>query len=535
MFDASKIAGLMSGESKKSIKVDMCRCVERTGPGSSRIHMDKLPDVLNDMIADWPAVKEFYDELNSTSNGFNMYDWVNRAYSRRADIFIGISDITFEYPDDIYVISMHDRENIIQLYNEAAEFGDSRRARIEYGGEYYAVIKSVTKAANIGVDDTRGIERWYLCRNYKTEVIPNTELPVGVRVPTPVVLDNNKLHNGIVYNNGEIEVHGDCVVEGIVPVNADSADVVIKGDGRLTLVCTESMQPCIGTRTVTGLSYGRWEPSGCRGPEKITVDGVEVVCCSQVDNFAIGKYGVEKVPAIECINGGRLVCPEATGERIVLKQAKAPAGSTKIVSGMQYGIFREGMLKDEFLSPACKLLAAKLPDNMREKIQFNTLEEGLKEAVRLCDYKKGIDVGLLLDGSKNLTYARTCCMLRNQEIYSETEFDLEQAKIDYLAAKYTNRSIINETLNRYINVEIVVKWLIILVYEELGESITDYACDVLYEMIPSYFFDDWVSNNTRATLKNFVNIDSDALDMVHKARPGINVSETINAFRLWEV
>lgn len=158
------------------------------------------------------------------------------------------------------------------------------------------------------------------------------------------VYDNCICHRGFVAteDNNIIHINGDVTLEDEVPVVCNGV-VRIEGtpDSVLHLVANSERQPCIGAKTHTGMSYGRWSPSGIC-PVRIEIDGCTVTCESKVLNFTIGKYGTNDMPEIVLLNDAKLICPEMDGERVITYQATAPEGSTKISESMQYGIRRAG-------------------------------------------------------------------------------------------------------------------------------------------------------------------------------------------------
>jgi hypothetical protein len=136
--------------------------------------------------------------------------------------------------------------------------------------------------------------------------------------------------NGTLYNRGTSSITAECPVEG-------SGTITIKGSGDLVLTSL-GLQPCIGPRTATGFSYGRWEPSELE-LKKIVIDGVNVICKGSVPNFALGSYGRQQVPDIEIINGGNISCPEKSGERVMVKNGgEGLSVSTKRVKPAVYRI-----------------------------------------------------------------------------------------------------------------------------------------------------------------------------------------------------
>lgn len=168
-------------------------------------------------------------------------------------------------------------------------------------------------------------------------------LPVGVKYTTPVKFKDAKVAEQIYCENENsiIEIDGD------VQISYDSVPIVllrpcqtltIKGNGTLKIMAKGPMQPCIGCETHTGMSFGRWEPGICPKCVMMIIDGVKVICESEVKNFTIGQYGTNYRPAIKCVNGGSIDCPELKGERYIKFQAKPPYGSTKISDCMEYDL-----------------------------------------------------------------------------------------------------------------------------------------------------------------------------------------------------
>ena len=172
----------------------------------------------------------------------------------------------------------------------------------------------------------------------------------------------NGAHLSFSYNAG---FDGTLLVEGNnfimsedCPLQA-TGTLTIKGSGSLTIDCFGKMQPCIGTMTCTGLSFGRWEPG--RGElDKIIIDGVKVVCHNGVRSFSLGSYGKSYVPVIECVNGGSISCPEVTGRRVMKKSGAADLiGSTKRVHPAVYEIEKgTADAKGETASAGVKELSA---------------------------------------------------------------------------------------------------------------------------------------------------------------------------------
>lgn len=150
-------------------------------------------------------------------------------------------------------------------------------------------------------------------------------------------------------NDATITVTGDNSIEAEeCPLQA-SGTLTITGTGTLTLVSNGGMQACIGTATHTGMSYGRWEPGREKPLKKIVIDGVKVICKSQVPNFSLGSYGECDVPEIECKNGGKIECPEMKGKRVMIASgAEGLSGSTKREHIAKYEIESDILDMDAF-------------------------------------------------------------------------------------------------------------------------------------------------------------------------------------------
>lgn len=102
----------------------------------------------------------------------------------------------------------------------------------------------------------------------------------------------------------------------------------------LILTSTDPRQPCIGPKTRTNLSYGRYEEAG-RTLSKIVIKNCTVKCEGINKYFTLGEYGSIEVPKIE-IENGALICPETLGTRVMVYNAAIPEGSTKIYEDPYY-------------------------------------------------------------------------------------------------------------------------------------------------------------------------------------------------------
>lgn len=117
-------------------------------------------------------------------------------------------------------------------------------------------------------------------------------------------------------------------------------EITIRSDCGASLVIESArQQPCIGPRTNTGLSYGRWSIANYPWLEKLILDNVHVVCDNKTPNFSIGTYGIEDVPEIVLLNGATIECPEVHGTRIMRRSGfEGIYGSTKSDVAAEYDI-----------------------------------------------------------------------------------------------------------------------------------------------------------------------------------------------------
>lgn len=281
--------------------------------------------------------------------------------------------------------------------------------------------------------------------------------------------------------NPILEVNGNVKIEAGNPIIADTEVIAIKGSGILELVATEMMQPCIGSRTHTGMSYGRWSPTKCLC-KGIIVDGVEVRCQSVTSNFTIGAYNYDEIPEIRCINGGKLLCAETEHERILKYKATPPEGSTKISGEARYiladvdPLFDEGQLqlKEEIV---------KINPKLEGVINFKAPENFLREALDLLRMNPKCDVTMLVNGAhtESRMICRTMCVLgMPEEYYTFRELLFECNKLTYLEGKY-DVVLDNDAENG-------VRELMHKIFGNDFNKLTDWQTEMIYEMIPSYYY-----------------------------------------------
>lgn len=530
MFGKGNAASIMAGEGSNSvISIDMCRCIEQVEPNKRRLLHDKLPDVIKGIYIKWPALQKYESDIMG-NQAFRLEECLCNIAIKDCEVFGGVDEICIKFTDREVHMLVFKNSDLLEVYKAAISGGKGVEIQSRNEGNI-VIMKENLSFDEMTSDSYR--RTYYICVECGLNIKRGETIPSKMRVYTPVTLNDNKLMTPIVVrDNGVIETTGNVIVEAVVPILANGVkEVVIKGTGCLSLVSTGEMQPCIGTMTSTGMSYGRWSPSGERPPERIVVDGVTVVCKSLVENFTLGRYGTDEVPEIVLKNNGKIICPEVEGERIVTRQAKAPEGSTKISTKMEYGILRPGMLTADLINPEVKKYMEELPEHMCRFVSVKTQPENIKEAIRLYKMNNKLDLSLVLDGTKTLAHASTVTLLNNLELYSSREFTLESNKISYLADHFTDRQRI-AIEDENIVVENIVACIIIAVHDTLGNSISDYDYEILYEMIPAYFFNGWVRGDKAASVIAYINENTNIRKLVGKIRKYIRIDDIIKELNL---
>lgn len=241
-------------------------------------------------------------------------------------------------------------------------------------------------------------------------------------------------------------------------------------------------QPCIGTVTNTGLSYGRWEPP-IRCTKEIVVENVTVECQSNDAAFSIGAYDWEEVPKIVCINGGRLICPETEGTRVLRKHGTCPNGSTKRISYPVYEIVKTGDTPLNSLSAECKSILHEIDDIVTgydKYVTYKTTEKCLEMALEILKINNSLDVSTIIAGvpETQLFMYRSASILRMPEEYVHTreEFAFELSKLTWVAAQFYGSMV--EARSEY-------SWNLMYFLKEKF-AWNEYLMNILYELIPSY-------------------------------------------------
>lgn len=204
-------------------------------------------------------------------------------------------------------------------------------------------------------------------------------------------------------------VTGDRTIEEDVPLELTEEVTTIKGCGTLTLISTESRQPCIGSRTHTGMSYGRWTPTECTC-KKLIIDGVNVICSTRTLNFSIGAYNYEEIPEIVYLNGGSLSCVETEHVRVLKFKAYPPEGSTKISGDPVYVLADVTGVLDEEQKDLIQQIVSINP-NMVSQCNYHASSEFLNEALSLLKLKPDLDVTYLVCGEYEKSKMIARCML----------------------------------------------------------------------------------------------------------------------------
>lgn len=312
-------------------------------------------------------------------------------------------------------------------------------------------------------------------------------------------------------NGYTLHINGNVMIECRIPIVA-SKKAIIKGvpGSRLVLKATEMQQPCIGPATNTNLSYGRWEPSSYL-LESITVDGVEVVCESRTKNFAIGSYGRSEVPNVTLLNGGKLICPEMTGKRVVTHHAVAPEGSTKISEDMGYAILKEGEVIRDLFSEDKKALCLELErvnPSMLSCVGLTTPESVIRGVIELSKMKPGIDCTRYIEmseyGKAYIGRSADVLQMPADRKIPASEFLFESGKAEYISKQFYG----SDGSELDVNAKTIISFFI----KEV-KDLSDYMVEVLYEIIPSYCYSYPKGLSHEEMIYDFVESSECELDM----------------------
>ena len=314
------------------------------------------------------------------------------------------------------------------------------------------------------------------------------DIPYYAKFYSGMVLKDCKVYSSFVAsdeNDYILMIDGKVTIITANPIVAyDHVKISGVPGSKLTLIGMRPDQPCIGTVTNTGLSYGRWEPS-IRCTKEIVVENVTVECQSSDTAFSIGAYDWEEVPKIVCINGGRLICPETEGTRVLRKHGTCPNGSTKRISYPVYEIVKTGDTPLNSLSAKCKSILHEIDDiviGYDKYVTYKTTEKCLAMALELLRINNSLDVSTIIAGvpETQLFMYRTAAVLRMPKEYVKTreEFAFELSKLNWVAAKFYCALI--EAHPKY-------NWNLMYFLKEKFEW-NEYLMNILYELIPSYAY-----------------------------------------------
>lgn len=280
-------------------------------------------------------------------------------------------------------------------------------------------------------------------------------------------------------------VSGECTIKAEVPVVTQTKVTIMGTQGSiLHLINTEAQQPCIGPVTRTGMSGGRWCPEG-KCPTEIIIDGVHVICESRVDGFTIGQYGdlSNTIPKITLVNGGKLTCPEMEGERVIIREASAPEGSTKISDSMAYAIRRPGQSDEDMYPQKKKELIAEVESIIGRKvptINLKTSERALSNAVKWLRLNPNLNPDFYLNGEREGgLYIKKCMMLLRMpdELFDAKEIFFEM---------YNKHQFIVDTFYGGVKGEFSSDFYTAIKYLASLNMDNDYIREVMYDMIPAY-------------------------------------------------
>jgi len=286
-----------------------------------------------------------------------------------------------------------------------------------------------------------------------------------------------------------IFIHGDVEITSAIPINITDnvKSILIYGNGTLTLNCKENQQPCIGSLTHTGMSFGRWSPIPCSLQTIYIRGNVTVKCNSLEENFSIGAYGYEEYPEIDLGKRASIICPEATGRRMPRYLPEPPSGSTKISESASYIIVDDiSKLDDEDLIPdEIKKIRDDFPEKYRHLFKYNTPYRRASKAAKLYDmYGDDIDIEPILrckDSAVGTAAAILHIDAKDVKNMNEAQFELLTRKCDVLKNYIVD--------NIYSEDEIIVKlFYTVILFIITNCYLTPYVIRFCYEMIPAYCF-----------------------------------------------
>ena len=308
-------------------------------------------------------------------------------------------------------------------------------------------------------------------------------------------MENNEYSRiGTHYEDGSYHVTLTAADNGVgkpiyVPGNVKKLVVEKDCDTPVALtIMGESMQPCIGMETHTGMSFGRFSlPDG--DLESITLVDVNIICLPHSDNpaFAIGSYGHKSVPKIELVGQASLECPEMAGERYMVNNIRKYDGSTKLTGSAYYFVVKPGESINDYMTDRQRELIDEISNITHAydgQLDATYSEEGLRNLLAVTKLVIVEDPtkwkGDVNSGTYYMTL-RTCALLHMPlELAGHNEFMFEVQKIEsYICAGFNdpdNRDTINCAIMK-------------MVHLLSRHEASDLQYEMAYEVIPSYMWD----------------------------------------------
>lgn len=355
-------------------------------------------------------------------------------------------------------------------------------------------IVKLVRSNRANKDSNNFIHEKFLVSRTKLLVHALRNVPEEIILETPVTLANCDCRTSIrvTEKDPRIYIIGKSIVrgkKGYASIIMETDSVVFKGHPSLAaptvVIEKDTMQPCIGTSTTTGLSNNRWSKTDVQEFSIVLSDEAEVICKSD-ENFSLGTYGdiTNYIPPVALGEECCLNAPEMKGKRVIIDYAIAPAGSTKITEPMRYELLKDDMTIADFYSDEDKEIVkglrehgVKVPEDYL--VNSNKLAKAFK--YRFLANKASFD--LLFNPETSTEHAAAATCMKIPEAYSKVEFMFEQKKTDYFIGKYGKQedklSVINSLIKAGFDC---------LMTNIYGEVQRIYLEELLWCMIPSYSF-----------------------------------------------
>lgn len=478
--------------------------IELENKMTSRLTVDMLEGLFNPI--------ELYGTESELFTNRDEYLWsrdvsknfVHVIINHIADLFDKFSKITF-----VEHYTSNERENsittIILLDNKhtkLCEIGDytdtwqdnwSREDhdKFEIHGDYVFVNKRKTSIVKSDWSDNNQTVEVTVIKSNDRVYDGLSEIPKDSTLLPNAVYRDITIKRDVNFNNGiEIfNVAGKVTINSETPLKCSGGIVKIKGeDGSVLTLISGEQQPCIGPWTRTGMSYGRWSPEGT-SPKEIIIDNCTVICESKVDSFSLGCYGTNDIPKITLLNGGKLICPETSGNRVILKQTVPPGGSTKISEPMVYGIMKKEDSIFDVVPAEVRTSFAELVYKYieyKDSLYTTTTVKDIEEAFNILSTNPNVDITLLLKSNAKMYIKRCALLLRmpdEEELVKLDEFRFDAIK----KAEFINKLVYNsEDVDQ---LEAAVNLIYFLKTNTYATPNWNFMKEVCYEIIPSYLYD----------------------------------------------